>query len=78
MKIRGEIDYMDFLTRVKECRGEVIFKSDEGDVLNLKSVLSQYVFAAVMSNGDLINRGEIVCEDEADYTVLSDFLINCN
>lgn len=78
MKIREEIDYMDFLTQVKKCRGEVVFKSDEGDVLNLKSVLSQYVFAAVMSSGELISRGEIVCEDEADYTVLSYFLINCN
>ena len=74
MTIKSDVDCLDFLSRVKVCRGEVIFKSDEGDLLNLKSVLSQYVFAAVMERREFISSGEIVCEDEADYAVLSDFL----
>ena len=74
MTIKNDVDCLDFLSRVKTCRGEVIFKSDEGDLLNLKSVLSQYVFAAVMERREFVSRGEIVCKDEADYAVLSDFL----
>ena len=74
MTIKSDVDCLDFLSRVKACRGEVIFKSDEGDLLNLKSVLSQYVFAAVMERREFISSGEIVCEDEEDYAVISDFL----
>lgn len=75
MTIKRDVDCLDFLTQVKACRGEVLFKSAEGDVLNLKSVLSQYVFAAVMERREFISRGEVVCEDESDYAVLSDFLM---
>lgn len=75
MTIKEFTDIPTFLNQVKVCRGDVFFKTDEGDSLNLKSVLSTYVFAVLMHNPELIQNGKVICEDERDYELLQTCLL---
>lgn len=74
MTIKESSDIPAFLKQVKKCDGDVFFKTEEGDNLNLKSVLSTYVFAVLMQNPELIQTGKIVCENERDYKLLHSYL----
>lgn len=67
MKLRNDISIRDFLTQVHQCAGEVEFHTAEGDVLNLKSALSQYLFAAVTTRPALMETASVVCCEQEDY-----------
>ncbi len=43
-KLKKDTDLAKFLIAVKACKNDVFFDSNEGDILNLASTLSQYVF----------------------------------
>lgn len=73
MNVKKDIDVAAFMKGIKACRGNVFFISPE-DKIDLKSVLSQYVFLAIMNNRKLIKNGEIICEEQADYKNLEQFL----
>ena len=45
----------------------------EEDKLNLKSVLSQYLFVVLVEQKDVWDHGRITCE-EADREILADYL----
>ncbi|MDE7186012.1 MAG: hypothetical protein K2O13_00650 [Lachnospiraceae bacterium] len=74
MTIKRFSDVPAFLSQVKACRGDVFFKTDKGDSLNLKSVLFTYVFAVLMQNPELMQNGLVICEDEGDYELLQSYL----
>lgn len=74
MTIKESTDIPAFLSQVKSCNGEVFFKTDEGDSLNLKSILSTYVFAVLVKTPELIQNGSVICEDERDYELLRSYL----
>lgn len=74
MHLKEEINILDFLTAVKKCRGEVLFETEDGDSLNLKSLLSEYLFSMVASNRNYILSGQVVCRMEEDYELLEEFI----
>lgn len=74
MKLRQDINLLEFLNAVQKCRQDIFFNSDEGDQLNLKSVLSQYMLTAVFSDKALIDGGEIICRNPDDYQKLAYYL----
>ena len=77
MKLKEDVVLVEFLQRAKQCTGEVYFKTVEGDILNLKSQLSQYVFlaASVSENTQHLLKGEIDCQNKTDYECLLPYLI---
>lgn len=74
MKLKKGISFPEFLQQVKQCKDEVYFETTEGDSLNLKSVLSSYIFITLMLEPDLIEDGSIRCKNKNDYLLLNDFL----
>ena len=46
-KLKKDTDLAKFLIAVKACKNDVFFDSNEGDILNLASTLSQYVFCSI-------------------------------
>lgn len=76
MKLKKEAKLVDFLQAAQHCLGEIYYKTTEGDVLNLKSQLSQYIFLAALSSGKdtLLPEGEIVCDLPEDIDALGRFL----
>lgn len=77
MKIRNITDIEGFFKAVDSCKGKVELVTGEGDRLNLKSKLSQYVsLANIFSQGSAeIPELEIVAYDKEDMVKLLDYMI---
>ena len=70
MHIKRSANLLDFLKAINICEADVLFCTKEGDVLNLRSELSRYVFAAIAPNAELVYSAEIICKNEQDYALL--------
>ena len=76
MKVQNITDIEAFFKAVDECKGRVELVTVEGDRLNLKSKLSQYVsMANIFSNGE-IPELEIIAYEKEDTDRLIGFMIN--
>lgn len=76
MKVQNITDIEGFFKVVDSCSGKVELVTGEGDRLNLKSRLSQYVsMANIFSNGE-IPELEIVAHEKEDIDKLVSFMIN--
>lgn len=73
MRLRENVDVSVFLAATEKCSGDVFFHTPEGDILNVKSLLSRYVVVTVCKPGEL-QRARVVCTDEEDYSVLAEYL----
>lgn len=75
MKVMGITDIGKFFEVVDSCKGKVELVTGEGDRLNLKSKLSQYVsLANIFSNGE-IPELEIVAYEKDDIDKLMSYMI---
>ena len=78
MKVMGIKDIDKFFEVVDSCEGKVELVTGEGDRLNLKSKLAQYVsLANIFSNGE-IPELEIVAYEKEDIDKLMDYMISHN
>lgn len=75
MKLNPNVNVVAFLQDVSTCKGQVFFSTQEGDLLNLSSTLSQYVFAVITAKPELLETGQIVCTEPSDATVLNAYLM---
>ena len=74
MKIQNITDVDKFFSVINECRGTVELVSQEGDRINLKSKLTQYLaMASIFSNG-YIKELELVAYDSEDIDRLIRFM----
>ena len=75
MKIEHISDIDKFFKVIDSCKGRVELVTGEGDRLNLKSKLSQYVsLANIFSSGE-IPELEIVAYEKEDVEKLINFMI---
>jgi len=74
MKLKPNTDLNRFFGAVVHCDGSVHYRSSEGDELDLKSQLSQYLVATAFYSKDLVVNGSVVCENEEDMKHLLDYL----
>ena len=76
MKVQNITDINKFFDIVDSCKGKVELITGEGDRLNLKSKLCQYVsLANIFSNGE-IPEMEILAYEKEDVDKLLNFMIN--
>lgn len=76
MKFTNLTDIDGLFEVIDKCTGKVELVTNEGDRLNLKSKLSQYVsFAKIMSDGT-IREMELVAYEPEDVTRLFGFMFN--
>lgn len=76
MKVSNIKDIDRFFQAIDSCVGRVELVTGEGDRLNLKSKLSQYVsLANIFSNGE-IPELELVAHEKEDVDRLMKFMIN--
>jgi hypothetical protein len=77
MKVHNIKDVNAFFKMVDSCEGKIELVTGEGDCLNLKSKLSQYVsLANIFSHGENIPELEIVAHEQADVEKIIDFMMN--
>ncbi|MCI9071331.1 MAG: polya polymerase [Lachnospiraceae bacterium] len=74
MKLKKNIEVNTFLETVRKCEGNVYFKTIEGDQLNLKSLLSQYILISIVNNDELMENGVIDCSNQSDLPILAPFM----
>lgn len=75
MKLQNITDIDKFFKVIDSCKGRVELVTGEGDRLNLKSKLTQYVsLAKIFSNGD-IPELEIVAYEKEDIDKLINFMM---
>lgn len=74
MKLKPDINIPDFFKAIKACQGNIYFKTDEGDILNLNSALSQWIFITVMDSKDFLLKGNIECTEPDDRKILAEYL----
>ena len=75
MKVQNITDIDGFFKVVYECKGKGELVTGEGDRLNLKSKLSQYVsLANIFSNGE-IPELEIIAYEKEDTDRLIKFML---
>lgn len=76
MKVQNITDIDKFFEVINSCKGKVELVTGEGDRLNLKSKLSQYVsMANIFSNGE-IPELEILAYEKEDTDRLIGFMMN--
>lgn len=77
MKVQHITNIEKFFKVVDSCSGKVELVTGEGDRLNLKSKLAQYVsMASIFSVGAEIPELEIIAYEPEDTTKLINFMIN--
>ena len=75
MKIKPNANIPRFLQAVQSCQGAIRYTTPEGDDLNLKSALSQFVFAAVVAGQLEEMHGDIKLQNSEDLSVVQSFLL---
>ncbi len=74
MYLKSNINVVEFMRRVRECKDEVTLHTTEGDILNLHSVLCQMIFSVAAAKEHIIHNAKVICENETDYDLIRDFI----
>ena len=75
-RLSKEADLSSFIRQISACSGDVLFRTSQGDVLNLRSTLSAYVFAALAGKPELLYTGWVECCTDEDADRLCRFFEN--
>ena len=74
MKLRSNPDYPAFFRAVHNCTGEVYLVTVEGDRLNLKSTLSQFIFTAAVRSSLALKDALLLLENPQDRIILKEHI----
>ena len=75
MKILNITEPNKFFSAVSECRGRVELVTGEGDRLNLKSKLCQYITLTQMFTDATIDEVELIVSEPEDLSLLLNYLV---
>ena len=75
MKVQNITDIDKFFEVINSCKGKVELVTGEGDRLNLKSKLSQYVSMANIFSDGTIAELELIAYEPEDITKLVSFMM---
>lgn len=74
MYLKDNVKLFELINKAKLCKGDVYYKTDEGDVLNLKSLLTQLLLQSIVSSdSSLLVGGQIVCIEEEDCANFAEY-----
>lgn len=76
MKVKNITNIEKFFKVIDSCGGKVELVTGEGDRLNLKSKLSQYVSMANIFSDGTIDELEIIAYEPEDINKLVNFMMN--
>ena len=75
MKIQNITDINKFFEVIQKCKGRVELVTSEGDRLNLKSKLCQYIMLTKMFSEAKIGEIELLVSEPEDINLLLEYLI---
>ena len=75
MYLKDHVKLAELIQKAKLCSGDVYYKSVQGDVLNLKSLLTQLLLQSIVnSDASLLAGGQIVCLNEDECFHFSEYI----
>jgi len=75
LKIVSIKDPKKFFEQINKLKGEVELVTSEGDRLNLKSVLCQYIALTQMFKDAMIDDVELLFSDPSEAQFVSDYIV---
>lgn len=75
MKIKNITEPAKFFEILNDCKGSVELVTSEGDRLNLKSKLCQYITLTQMFKEATIDEVELIVSEPEDMSLLLDYLV---
>ena len=78
MKLYNIADVDAFFKVIDSCKGDVFLISNEGDKINLKSKLCQYLAMAKIFSSEYIKELSLEISDEKDTEKLVSFMMSGN
>lgn len=75
MNIKGIVNLKEFFKAILKCKGDVELVTSDGDKLNLRSTLCQYLAITQMFDEDNNIRWELSLSDPSDYEILEPFIV---
>lgn len=75
MKISNISEPRNFFKAVRDCKGSVELVTSEGDRLNLKSTLCQYIMLTQMFTDAKIEDVDLILSEPEDIKNIEEFLI---
>ena len=72
MILKNKSDVSEFVRAAERCQGEVTFEDSDGDRLNLKSALAQFVFTIVLFKTEALDYS--IHFDPVDEAILLPYL----
>ena len=76
MKIENIKDVDGFFKMIDKCKGKVMLVTGEGDQLNLKSKLTQYVSLANIFSAGEIPELEIIASEPEDISRIIEYMMD--
>jgi hypothetical protein len=75
MKIKNITQPQKFFETLQKCKGKVELVTSEGDRLNLKSTLCQYIMLTQMFTEAKIGEIELLVSEPEDLSLLLNYLV---
>jgi hypothetical protein len=75
MKIKNIVQPQLFFEMLRKCKGKVELVTSEGDRLNLKSTLCQYIMLTQMFNDAKMGEFELLLSEPEDILLIDEFLV---
>lgn len=75
MEIKGIINLKEFFKAILQCKGDVELVTGDGDKLNLRSTLCQYLAITQMFDDDNNIIWELSLSEPADYDILKPYIV---
>lgn len=74
MYLKDNVKLAELINKAKLCRGDVFYKTTEGDVLNLKSFLTQMLLQSIASSdSSILVGGQVLCDQEEEYVHFTEY-----
>jgi len=75
MKIKNITEPQEFFETLNKCKGSVELVTSEGDRLNMKSKLCQYITLTQMFKDATIDEVELIVSEPEDMNLLLSYLV---
>lgn len=75
MKIKNITEPQEFFETLNKCKGSVELVTSEGDRLNMKSKLCQYITLTQMFKDATIEEVELIVSEPEDMALLLSYLV---
>lgn len=75
MRVKQITNIDGFYKALNQCEGKVELITDERDVLNLASTLTQFIGLTTVFSNPNVKEYEIVCYNPEDFKYIEEFLV---